>query len=252
MKLNTWRSFKLIFCCLLFYIPGVTQDTIVVITPHPDDAEASCGGLIANSVKEGKTVIILTMTGGELGIGGKTKEEARLIRVSEAKNAAQILQAKVLFFGAVDASLSSDSGNTARLTELLLALNPSTVLAPWPMDLHPDHQAAGMLAWRVFQDKRLSFLLYFYETTNGPHTKSFAFLPTDYIDITGQINTKKKATLQHQSQHPEDWYFMYETLATVRGYEADVPYAEAYIRAQNSSGLGGRENRVQKTLKHTE
>ncbi|HAL81334.1 MAG TPA: hypothetical protein DCO83_03130 [Mucilaginibacter sp.] len=34
------------------------QNTVVVITPHPDDAEASCGGLIANSVAAGDRVVI--------------------------------------------------------------------------------------------------------------------------------------------------------------------------------------------------
>ncbi len=238
-----------IFCwMLLISFTSKAQDTLVVITPHPDDAEASCGGLIANSVAAGKTVIILTMTGGEWGIAGKSGEEARVIRAEEAKNAANQLGATVQFFGAVDASLSVDSFNTARLSEILLRLKPGLVLAPWPMDVHADHQATGLLAWRVFQDKRFSFTLYFYETTNSPHTKTFAFTPTDYIDITGQMEIKKKAALLHGSQNPSDWYGMYETLATVRGYEADVPFAEAYIRAQNSSGMGGRSNTVRKVL----
>ncbi|MBI5371835.1 MAG: PIG-L family deacetylase [Sphingobacteriales bacterium] len=236
--------------CWMLLIPwtSTAQDTIVVITPHPDDAEASCGGLIANSVAAGSTVIILTMTGGELGISGKSREEARVIRAEEAKNAASLLGAKVQFFGAVDASLAADSINTAKLGEILLQLHPGLVLAPWPMDVHADHQATGLLAWRVFQDKRCSFSLFFYETTNSPHTKTFAFTPTDYIDITGQMTIKRKATLLHTSQNPSEWYGMYETLATVRGYEADVPFAEAYIRAQNSSGMGGRSNIIKKVL----
>lgn len=243
-------SFCVVLCILLFSVSVFAQDTIVVITPHPDDAEASCGGLIANSVEAGSKVIIVTMTGGELGIGGKTKEEARTIRTVEAKNAAAVLNAKVEFFGAIDASLAVDSANTEKLAEILIRLKPSIVLAPWPMDVHTDHQATGLLAWRVFQDKRLSFKLYFYETTNSPHTKSFDFVPTDYVDISGQMAKKKEATYQHKSQNPADWYGMYEILATVRGYEADVPFAEAYIKAQNSSGMGGRRNVVSKTLSH--
>jgi LmbE family N-acetylglucosaminyl deacetylase len=183
-----------------------------------------------------------------LGIGGKTKEEARLIRTAEARNAGTILNATIEFFGAIDASLAVDSVNTVKLCETLLRLKPSVVLAPWPMDVHADHQATGLLAWRVFQDQRLSFNLFFYETTNSPHTKTFGFVPTDYVDITSQMAKKKEATYQHKSQHPEEWYGMYETLATVRGYEADVPFAEAYIRAQNSSGMGGRSNKANKTL----
>lgn len=222
--------------------------TIVVITPHPDDAEASCGGLIANTIASGEKVIIITMTGGELGIGGKTNEEARLIREQEARNAAVILGAEIIFFGAVDASLVSDAMNTEKLKQLLLKIKPSIVTAPWPMDVHPDHQATGMLAWRVFQDNQLSFQLFFYETTNSPHTKSFQFIPTDYVDITSQMEKKKLAVYQHKSQGSNEWYGMYEILAKVRGYEADVPFAEAYIRANNSSGLGGRSNKTEKIL----
>ncbi|HVM87310.1 MAG TPA: PIG-L deacetylase family protein [Puia sp.] len=216
------------------------QKTIVVITPHPDDAEASCGGLIANAIAEKNKVIIITMTGGELGIAGKSKEEAHAIRTVEAKNAAAVLGAKIEFFGAIDASLAVDFANTSRLTEMLLLWKPSVVLAPWPLDVHVDHQATGLLAWRVFQDKQLSFDLFFYETINEPHTKTFDFSPTDYVDISNVIEKKKRALLQHKSQEPERWWGMYQTLATVRGYEADVPYAEAYIHAQNSSGMGGR------------
>jgi LmbE family N-acetylglucosaminyl deacetylase len=224
------------------------RSIVVVITPHPDDAEASCGGLIANSVAAGDDVIILTMTGGELGIWGKSQEEARAIRTVEAKNAAATLGANVEFFGGIDASLAVDTANTNTLKAILLRLNPTIVLAPWPLDVHSDHQATGLLAWRVFQDSRFTFDLYFYETTNSPHTKTLQFVPTDYVDITDVEQKKRDATYQHRSQGPSDWFGMYEILARVRGYEADVTFAEGYIKARNSSGLGGRSSVVGKTL----
>lgn len=242
------KSFFSIATFILFSTNAFAQNTIVVITPHPDDAEASCGGLIANATAEGEKVIILTMTGGELCIGGKTEEEAKNIRTKEAQNGATILGASILFFNAIDASLLVDKNNLQKLKQFLLDIHPDIVLAPWPMDVHPDHQATGMLAWQVFQDNKFSFDLYFYETTNSPHTKSFAFVPTDYVDISQVMNKKKDAVLQHISQHPNEWYSMYEILATVRGYEADVTYAEAYIKAQNSSGMGGRSNKLKKLI----
>lgn len=224
------------------------RDTIVVIAPHPDDAESSCGGLISNAIAEGDEVIILTMTGGELGIWGKGIEEARAIRSQEAINAATVLGAKVEFFGELDAHLSVDSSTTNKLKRVLRKINPAIVLAPWPLDVHSDHQAAGVLAWRVFMDNDLSFDLYFYETSNPPHTKSFQFVPTDYVDITGKEKIKKEATYKHISQSPQEWYGMYEEIAKVRGYEADCPLAEGYIKARNYSGMGGRSGIVKKTL----
>ncbi len=226
--------------------PG--HQKMVVIAPHPDDAEASCGGLIANAVSAGDSVVILTMTGGELGIGGKSKEEARALRAVEATNAASVLGATVEFFGAIDGSLAVDSASTTNLTEFLLRINPDIVLAPWPLDVHPDHQASGLLAWRVFQDRRFDFDLYFYETCNSPHTKSFNFVPTDYVDITDVMKKKQEALYQQKSQGPADWWGMYEHMAIVNGYAADVPYAEGYIKARTFSGMGGRPGVVGKTL----
>lgn len=224
------------------------KDTVVVIAPHPDDAESSCGGLIANTIAEGNDVIILTMTGGELGIWGKGIEEALAIRTQEAINAAAVLGAKIEFFGELDAHLSVDSSTTNKLKKILLRINPTIVLAPWPLDVHSDHQATGILAWRVFMENRFTFDLYFYETSNPPHTKSFQFVPTDYVDITGAEKLKKEATYKHVSQSPQDWSGMYEEIAKVRGYEADCPLAEGYIKAHNYSGMGGRSAVVKKTL----
>ena len=242
--LLTWS----IVVCLILLTGLSLHATVVVITPHPDDAEASCGGLIANTVASGEEVVILTMTGGELGVWNKNKLEARTIRTQEARNAAAVLGAKVEFFGAIDASLAVDSATVEKLKAILLRINPTVVLAPWPLDVHSDHQATGLLAWRVFQDRRFTFSLYFYETSNGPHTKTFQFVPTDYIDITSVMNKKKEATLCHKSQSPQEWYGMYEIIATIRGYEADVPFAEGYIRARNSSGMGGRSGKAAKML----
>jgi LmbE family N-acetylglucosaminyl deacetylase len=241
--------FIILFPSALFCKGAPHRNLIVVIAPHPDDAEASCGGLIANYTAVGDSVIILTMTGGELGIWKKSKAEARAIRENEARNAAAVLGASVIFFGAIDASLSVDSASTVKLTKILQQINPDIVLAPWPLDVHSDHQASGLLAWRVFLEKQFTFDLYFYETSNSPHTKSFQFVPTDYVDVTDVIKKKQEALYQQKSQNPNEWWGMYEHMAIVHGYEADVPYAEAYIKARTFSGMGGREGVTGKILK---
>jgi LmbE family N-acetylglucosaminyl deacetylase len=235
-------------CLIGFLAQTPALATVVVLAPHPDDAEASCGGLIANTVAAGEGVVILTMTGGELGVPGKGMAEARALRAEEARKAAAVLGAKVEFFGAVDGSLAVDSAGTGKLIEILARLDPSLVLAPWPLDVHPDHQASGLLAWRAFQDGRARFRLYFYETCNSPHTTSFQFVPTEYVDVTGVMKKKQDATYQHRSQGPAEWLEQYTALARVRGYESDVAFAEGYVRARNSSGLGGRAGGAAMTL----
>ena len=240
----------LLACCLalVFAAASAAAATLVVIAPHPDDGEASCGGLIANSVAAGDDVVVLTMTGGELAVYRKTHEEARVIRTEEARRAAAVLGAKSEMFGALDGSLVVDSANTEKLKLILLRLKPSVVVAPWPLDVHNDHQATGLLAWRVFQDRALDFELYFYETSNSPHTVTFQFAPTDYVDITDVLEKKRQATYEHKTQGPADWFGMYVDMARFRGYESDVAFAEGYLRARNSSGMGGRANVVGRTL----
>lgn len=221
---------------------------VVVIAPHPDDAEASCGGLIANTVAAGEDVVILTMTGGELGVWHKGAADARAIRADEARGGAAVLGAKLEIFGAIDGSLAADGATAEKLAGVLLRLRPAAVLAPWPLDVHPDHQASGLLAWRVFLDRRLAFDLFFYETANAPHTTSHRFVPTDYVDVTDVMARKREATLRHASQNPSEWFELYATLARMRGAEADVPFAEAYVRARAASGMGGRAGATGKTL----
>jgi LmbE family N-acetylglucosaminyl deacetylase len=238
----------ILFCLLLIGICAPARATLVVVAPHPDDAEASCGGLIANTVASGEQVVIITMTGGELGVIGKGPDEAREIRRDEAEKAAATLGAKLVFFGAVDGSLTSDAANAEKLKEMIFGYDPQVVVAPWPIDVHPDHQASGLLAWRAFQDNRSKFELYFYETSNEPHTKTFQFLPTNYVDITDAMKKKQAALYCHQSQFPTGWFDMYKNIERFRGYEADVTFAEGYLQARNYSSLNGRPAVVGKTL----
>ncbi len=214
--------------------------TLVVIAPHPDDAEASCGGLMALSARAGDRVVVLTMTGGEIGIAGKPPAESRAIRTAEARRGAADLGATADFLGGIDGALAVDAATTQQLSARLSALHADRVLAPWPLDVHADHQAAGLLAWRVFLERTQSFDLWFYETSMPPHTISFRFQPDAWIDITQVAALKRRATLEHASQHPAEWFNTYEAMAAFRGLEADVPLAEGYLHARASGGMGGR------------
>ena len=59
---------------------------ILAFGAHPDDVELGCGGSIALSISQGKSVGIVDLTEGELGTRGSA-----ILRKEEAANAAQIL-----------------------------------------------------------------------------------------------------------------------------------------------------------------
>jgi LmbE family N-acetylglucosaminyl deacetylase len=72
------------------------------------------------------------MTGGEYGIWNKSPEEARNIRTVEAKNAGDVLGAKEIYFGGIDAHLDVDSANTEKLKNLLLdIIRYSFIIMAW-------------------------------------------------------------------------------------------------------------------------
>ena len=62
---------------------------ILAFGAHPDDVELGCGGVIALSVAQGKSVAIIDLTKGELGTRGNVE-----LRIKEAEKAAKILNVK--------------------------------------------------------------------------------------------------------------------------------------------------------------
>ena len=58
---------------------------ILVLAPHPDDAEIHCGGSIAEAVAAGATVAVCDATEGELGSRGSVA-----LRYEEAAAASAI------------------------------------------------------------------------------------------------------------------------------------------------------------------
>ena len=66
---------------------------IMVITPHPDDAEFGVAGSVARWVKEGKDVVYVVCTNGDKGTGDTDVNPAQLVKVREKE---QLAAANVL------------------------------------------------------------------------------------------------------------------------------------------------------------
>lgn len=121
---------------------------VVCVGAHPDDPESGCGGTLARYAAAGHRVTIVYLTRGEAGIPGKTHVEAAAIRTAEAEAACRILGAKPVFAGQIDGATEVTPERTRAFTAMLLDDRPDVVLTHWPIDTHPDHQAASLLALR--------------------------------------------------------------------------------------------------------
>lgn len=111
---------------------------LLVIAPHPDDAELGAGGTILRCLEDGLRVGVLDLTSGEPTPFGSVE-----VRAAETAAATKILGLDYRGnLGLPNRSLQADLDARARLAGLLRQLRPRWLLAPYWVDAHPDHLAA--------------------------------------------------------------------------------------------------------------
>ncbi|NIM45273.1 MAG: bacillithiol biosynthesis deacetylase BshB1, partial [Nitrososphaeria archaeon] len=100
---------------------------MLAVSPHPDDVELCCGGLIAKMTEKGYKVAIVDLTRGEMGTEGTGE-----IRLQEAEEAAEILGVTVrenMDLG--DCRLGYGFTEGERLAEVIRKHKPSILIAPY-------------------------------------------------------------------------------------------------------------------------
>jgi len=208
---------------------------IICVGGHPDDPESGCGGTLAKFSSAGHEVKVLYLTRGEAGIEGKSHSEAADIRTKEAEAGCQILNVKPYFLGQIDGDTIVSTEWINKVTEFMSNEKPDIVFTQWPIDSHKDHQAASFLTMQAWTRAKKKFQLYFYEVCAGNQTMSFH--PTDYVDISKEQETKRKALYCHVSQDPPGIYACgHEIMEKFRGAEAGVKAAEAFVRLNGNNG----------------
>jgi LmbE family N-acetylglucosaminyl deacetylase len=140
--------------------PGTEK--MVVVAPHPDDETLAAGGLIAMQREAGVEVVVVAVTDGEhayeenLGLGELRDREQAAALGRLGVGADRIVRLKMV-----------DSGVAAAEPELVQRLMPlvsakTHLVAPWPGDFHPDHEACGRA-----EDRSAADLLAFLDVASG-------------------------------------------------------------------------------------
>ncbi len=123
--------------------PVGTQTTldVLVVSPHPDDAELGMAGAILRMKADGFSVGVLDLTSGEPTPFGTPE-----IRVQETAAATEILGLDWREnLGLPNRTLQATMEARARLAGVFRAVRPRWVFAPYWVDAHPDHTAATEL-----------------------------------------------------------------------------------------------------------
>ncbi len=114
---------------------------ILVIAPHPDDAELGMGGAILKFKAEGRRVGVLDLTSGEPTPHGSLETRAR-----ETAAATKILGLDWREnLGLPNRSLEPTLEARAALAGVIRQQRPRWLFAPYWIDAHPDHIAATEL-----------------------------------------------------------------------------------------------------------
>ncbi len=193
----------------------LTPERVLVITPHPDDAEVWAGGAIAKWVGAGAEIHGVLCTDGSKGSPDPEISSGELveIRAREQLTAAEILGIKnVVMLGRPDGALEDTSDFRKDLVRQIRLIKPDVVLTSEPyrrnMQWHRDHRITGQVALdAVFPYARdhLHFGDLFANEGIEPHKTAMIMFwgsenPNAFIDIADDFDTKMQAVLAHRTQ----------------------------------------------------
>jgi len=192
-----------------------TPQRVLVITPHPDDADFWCSGTIAKWIADGATVRYVLCTDGGKGTTDPNISSAELskIREQEQADAAESLGVQELvLLHHPDGFLEDDDEFRKELVRQIRQVQPDVVLCPEPyrknLAWHRDHRITGQVTLdAVFPCARdhLHFVELWRDEGLEPHkTGTILFWGTEQadtiIDISDSMDAKFKAVSAHQSQ----------------------------------------------------
>ena len=220
---------------------------VLAIGAHPDDIELACSGTLAKCVKRGDTVIVCHASSGDLGHVVIPPEELKVIRANEAKKAGAMAGIEVIWGGFDDLDIY-DNNKEARdkMVDIIKYANPDFIITHSPDDYMPDHTAVSRLVFDAsftatlpnykskYKEPAKLVPIYYMDTLAGVN-----FNPTEYVDISEEIDLKMDMLECHESQlvwmreHDNiDFADMVKTCSKYRGYQCGAEYAEGFRQCQ--------------------
>ena len=221
---------------------------VLVVTPHPDDAEGGAGGIIARWTKQGRKVVLVVCTNGDKGTSDRNvmPEALAKIREEEQRKAASVLGiAEVVFLRFPDQGLEDCTEFREQLVRLIRLHRPGTVVTIDPNRRyirHRDHYMCGRVTLDAIFPYARDPHSYPEHLQDGlePHMVREVYLwgseePDTFLDVTDTFTTKMDALYCHASQmkRPRE-----EREANTRAHYAEigkrigVPLAEQFKRIE--------------------
>jgi LmbE family N-acetylglucosaminyl deacetylase len=225
----------------------VHKANVLVIAPHPDDAETRSAGSVARWVREGKKVVYIVCTNGDKGTSDPAikPEELVVTREKEQLAAAEILGvSKVIFLRHPDQQLEDEPEFRREIVRLIRTYRPDTIVTIDPYERylsHRDHRKTGLVTLEAIAPAGTDTPTYSDLARKGlkPHrVKELLFCGFeghDYrVDITDTFDTKIAALKCHKSQVGDrrEFYYHMKERAIIEARDEDYEMAEAFRRVE--------------------
>lgn len=225
---------------------------ILAIICHPDDMEITCGGTLLKYKKAGHDVTVCNVANGNMGHYKIMPDELRDIRRKEAENACAIGGFKSVTADVDDLTVScADMEQVRKLVKIIRDEKPDLIITHHPDDYCSDHRETSKLVFKASFDatcphfmpecgEAIDLMPLYYTDTDW----SINMIPTEYVDISDEMDTKEKMMACHESQivwlKEHDGYDIIaeqRKMAASRGAQCGAAYAEGFTPALVSGRL---------------
>jgi LmbE family N-acetylglucosaminyl deacetylase len=221
---------------------------VLVVTPHPDDAESGAGATIVKWARQGRKIVLVVCTNGDKGSSDPEMTSPKLaaIREEEQREAAEVLGVSdVVFLRHSDQHLEDTYQLREQISRQIRRHAPHTVLTidpNRPYIRHEDHYVCGRVTLNCvfpYARDRMAFPDLIEEGLE-PHKVREVYLwgslePDTFLDVTDTFDAKLDALSRHRSQVGQGWELR-EVRARTRyaevGKRIGVTYAEAFKRIE--------------------
>jgi bacillithiol biosynthesis deacetylase BshB1 len=173
---------------------------IIAFSPHPDDAEMGCGGILLKLKDQGYRTGIVDLSRAELSTNGDLET-----RKKETKKASKILGLDVREnLELEDGNIKNDAESRLKVIKVLREYRPSLALIPFKQDRHPDHENS----YKLLKDAIFISGLRKFKTGLAFHRPNivisymlhYEFKPSFIVDISGYYKKKLEAVSAYRSQ----------------------------------------------------
>jgi LmbE family N-acetylglucosaminyl deacetylase len=189
-----------------------------------------------------------SFTRGDMGDLTIPPDELARMRRAESEKAAEVIGARLLWPGVMDAHVFPNEAQRILMIDLLREADPDVIITHSPDDYHPDHRYVSQLVFDSYFQKGLPHIpnqsrpacrfgqaqVYYMDTLAG-----VGFVPGEYVDVTSVIETKRRMLRCHESQlkavsnlASQDILQLMEIQSRFRGLAAGCQFAEAFTRLE--------------------